>query len=250
MDRTELRKKRAAVLLNEMRDGIIHGAVVLAGDAHGLSSSEAFGFADSAHTVPMTPDTIIDVASVTKAAAAVTALLAARSRGLVDFDAPFTEYLPGYRPRLGNPPTVRELANHISGFVDPAAGPRPYYDESGAKMLEKILSLPPPSPRTPHESYACWNYILLGQIAEHVLGRRLADFLESEVFGPLEMESSFLGTTKKRFPAVRFAQTMDTPAPGVISDFVAVRLWRDGVTTGNAGLFTTANDLVKLLRMY
>jgi len=228
---------------------VIHGAVVLSGDKNGLYFTESYGFADAAHTVPMTPDTIIDVASVTKVAATVTALLAAHARGLIDFDEPFTKYLPEYTPVLKNPPTVRELANHISGFTEDGYD-RPYFDESGVKMMKKILSLPPPCPRTPNASYACWNYLLLGQIADHVLGMRLADFMQEQVFSPLEMESTFLGTSKKKYSVSRFAQTTDTPAPGIISDFVSIRLWANGITAGNAGLFSTANDLVKLLRMY
>ena len=77
----------------EISDGVIHGAAVMAGGLDGDKVSASWGWADAAHTIPMTTHTVIDVASVTKAAAGVTAYLIAHSKGLVDFDVPFTNYL-------------------------------------------------------------------------------------------------------------------------------------------------------------
>ena len=48
----------------------------------------------------------------------------------------------------------------------------------------------------------------------------------------------------------RLAQTMGTKRPGVISDFVARPLGEAGAGTFNAGMFSTAEDLAKLMRTY
>ena len=239
-----------SVFEEEMRDGIVHGAVVYAGTPEQNLFLAELGFADAAHTSPMRMDTVIDIASVTKAAACVTALLICRSRGWIDFDAPFTEYLPDFQAKLFVPIRVRDLANHTSGFCEvPGETRRPYFDESGIRMLENMLTVPPPYPPTAEARYACWNYILLAMILERVTGRRFPEFCRDEIFLPLGMEESAVGTPPPVSPE-RLAQTFGTERPGMISDFVAFRIYRSGGTTGNAGMFSSAQDLGKLLRCY
>ena len=83
----------ARIFEAEIADGVIHGAAVVSGSLDGDDVSASWGWADAAHKVPMTPDTVIDMASVTKASAGVTAYLVAHAKGLVDLDAPFTNDL-------------------------------------------------------------------------------------------------------------------------------------------------------------
>lgn len=235
------------ILEADIRDGIIHGAAVLAGTLEGNFCDRSFGFAENTLTSPMNSQSVIDVASVTKAAATVSALLVCHSRGLIDFDAPFTEYLSGYKPSLSTPVRIRDLANHRSGFGDvPGQSCRLYFNESGTEMLRNMLTIPPPFPPG-NLSYACWNYILLAMILEQVTGKRFSDFCREEVFLPLGMRDTSLGKPVD-LPEERIAQTICTEKPGQISDFVAFRIYRDGGCTGNAGLFSTASDLARLLR--
>lgn len=239
-----------SIFENEIRDGVVHGAAVYAGTLKQDRRKECFGFAENNHRYPMRTDTVIDIASVTKAAACVTALLICRSRGLIDFDAPFTDYLPDFKAKLFAPVRVRDLANHTSGFGDvPGQAQRLYFDESGIRMLENMLTVPPPYPPTQDARYACWNYILLTMILERITGRRFPDFCREEIFLPLEMNDSSLGAPVP-VPPERLAQTIGTEKPGQISDFIAFRIYRDGGATGNAGMFSTADDLAKLLRCY
>lgn len=239
-----------SVFEEEMRDSIVHGAVVYAGIPERILYKAELGFADAAHSCPMRMDTVIDIASVTKVAACVTALLICRSRGWIDFDAPFTEYLPDFKAKLFAPIRVRDLANHTSGFCDvPGEPQRRYFDESGVRMLENMLTVPPPVPPTAEAQYACWNYILLSMILERVTGRRFPEFCRDEIFFPLGMEDSAVGAPPPVAPE-RLAQTFGTERPGMISDFVAFRIYRDGGSAGNAGMFSCARDLGKLLRCY
>lgn len=234
-----------------IREGIVNGAVALCGTpTRNLFLMES-GFADSSRSVPMRSNTVIDIASVTKTAAMVTSLLIANSRGYIDFDADFTSYLKDYKPKLAERISVRDLANHVSGFMDiPGETRRRYFDESGRKILENILALPPsmPAPATPR--YACWNYIILAMILERVTGTSFPDFCKKEIFDPLNMDSSSIGAPRPELPASRIAQTIGTEKPGQISDFVAYRIYRDGGSTGNAGMFSSADDLGKLMSCY
>lgn len=237
-------------LLEDYRDTIIHGAAVLA-EVHGQPFFAAnVGYAEAGHVYPMTADTVIDIASVSKMVTAVTALLICHSRGLIDFDAPFTEYLPAFTAPLKATVRVRDLANHTSGFGDVPGRQRLYFAEDGQQMLRNILVIPPPYAPTAHAQYACWNYLLLAKIIEQLTGEPLPVFCQREIFLPLEMDSTRLGAPPAGLPQERLAQTFGTPAPGVISDFVAYRVFRDGGTTANAGVFSTARDLTRFLRCY
>ncbi len=243
-------KKIQSILQSDIDDGVILGGVVLAGKDGSVFCKCEAGYTSPERKYPMNSDTVLDVASTTKVAAAVTALLICHTRGLIDFEAPFTEYLKDYSAPLYEPVSVRDLANHLSGFGDVPGQQRPYFDESGMKMLENMLTTPPPHPPTRHAWYSCWNYILLSLILERITGEKFTDFCRKEIFEPLKMNSTSLEKPRPEIPIERLGQTMGTSRPGEISDFVAVRIYRDGGCTGNAGLFTSANDFAKLLECY
>ena len=241
----------ARIFEAEMCDGVIHGATVMAGGLDGDAVSGSWGWADAAHTIPMTPRTVIDIASVTKAAAGTTAFLVAHAKGLVDFDAPFTNYLSAYRAPLARVVTVRDLMNHLSGFGEAdGTGKRVYFSEDPVKMLDNILSLPPAEPKKGAVAYSCRNYVLLGRMLEQIAGCGVDEFARREIFLPAGMADSSLGAPLPSVARDRLAQTIGTPRPGEISDFVARPLWGAGIGTVNAGMFSTAEDLARLLRTY
>lgn len=238
-------------LRDEVANGVICGGAILA-----EKDGRVFCDCGAGHTTPerkyvMDTDTVLDVASTTKMAAVITSLLILHARGKIDFDAPFTEYLEDFSAPLYEPVTVRDLANHVSGFGDVRGQTqRLYFDESGIRMMENMLTVPPPHPPTRHAYYACWNYLLLGMMIERIAGENLISFCGREIFDPLEMTSSSLGVPRSDIPIERLAQTVGTPAPGIISDSYARRIYRDGRCAGNAGLFTSAKDFAKLLECY
>ena len=242
----------ARIFEAEIRDGVIHGAVVVAGGLEGKDVLASWGWADAAHTVPMTSRTVIDMASVTKTAAGVTAYLVAHARGKIpDFDVPFTNCLPAYSAPLARRVTLRDLANHVSGFGEAdGRGRRVYFSEDPRTMLQNILSMPPKAPRPGRVFYSCRNYVLLGQAFESATGCRAAEFCRKEIFLPAGMNDTSLGAPLPSIGPDRLAQTFGTQKGGVISDFVARPLWAADIGTFNAGLFSTAEDMAKLMRVY
>lgn len=241
--------KTPEILDAAVRGGVLGGAAVLAGTTGGDRFSFATGSAEPfGNGPPFTLDTIIDIASVTKVLATTTALLICRDRGLLDFNDPFTRHLPGYQPKLGDIPTLRQLATHTSGFRhDPSEKQRPYAAPTGPEILGNLLRLPPLSRPGECYEYACWNYLLLGLILEHVTGEPLAAFCQREIFGPLGMRGTSLGTPASGDPG-RLARTFDAQHPGEVSDPFAFLIYRDGGCGGNAGAFATARDLAGFCR--
>ena len=240
----------ARIFETEIRDGVIHGAAVVAGGLDGETLSGSWGWADAAHTVPMTTRTVVDVASVTKVAAGITAYLIAHACGRVDFDAPFTNYLASYTAPLMRNVTVRDLANHVSGFGEADGSPRVYLSGDARTMLRNILSMPPAAPERGKVVYSCRNYVLLGQAFEAAAGMRADEFCLRRIFIPAGMADTSLGSPLPSIEPERLAQTMGTDRPGVISDSVARQLWAAGIDTFNAGMFSTAEDMAKLMRVY
>ena len=239
------------ILQADMDDGVILGGSVLAAKDGSVYYECGIGFTSPERKFAMDADTVLDVASTTKVAAVITALLICHHRGLVDFDAPFTKYLKEFAAPLYETVTVRDLANHHSGFGDVIGDTkRRYFDESGTQMIRNLLTTPPPHPLTLHAHYACWNYLLLGLLLEAVTGESLAAFCQREIFKPLNMNSTSLGRPLEYIPLERLGQTMGTARPGEISDFVAMRIYRDGGNAGNAGLFTSAHDFGRLLQCH
>jgi len=225
----------ARIFEAEIRDGVIHGAVVVAGGLEGKDVLASWGWADAAHTVPMTSRTVIDMASVTKTAAGVTAYLVAHARGKIpDFDVPFTNCLPAYSAPLARRVTLRDLANHVSGFGEAdGRGRRVYFSEDPRTMLQNILSMPPKAPRPGRVFYSCRNYVLLGQAFESATGCRAAEFCRKEIFLPAGMNDTSLGAPLPSIGPDRLAQTFGTQKGGVISDFVARPLWAADIGTFN-----------------
>lgn len=230
-------------LINKaIEDGVIHGAAIVGGDNTQVLFRHSQGLAVGATDIAMTTRTIIDIASVSKVVATTTALAICRDRGLINFDAPFTDYLPDFRAELPAPIRVRDLAMHISGFGHRPGQPRQYDAATGGEIMDKILAFPPLYRPGEHFEYACWNFLLLGRMVERLSGRTLATFCQDEIFTPLGMHDSSMGRPVCNDPQ-RLAQTENCSAPGQISDFIAKRVFRDGGCAGNAGVFSSAEDL-------
>lgn len=230
------------IIGNAISDGVIHGAAIVGGDNARSLFQHSQGQAVGGTDIAMTTRTIIDIASVSKVVATATALAICRDRGLIDFDAPFTEYLPEFRAELPAPIRVRDLAMHISGFGHRAGERRQYDASTGPEIMNNILAFPPLYPPGEHFEYACWNFLLLGRIVERLSGRSLVTFCHDEIFAPLAMHDSSMGQPVSDDPQ-RLAQTEGCSAPGQISDFIARRVFRDGGSAGNAGVFSNADDL-------
>ena len=224
----------------QISQGLIGGAVVLAGSLGRDLFSGAWGSADPSAAVPMTPDTIFDAASVTKAVGTNSVLLAALSDGLLELDRPFTAYLTEFSGPMPGPVTVRDLALHISG-VNIA------YCDTGTpeEMRRKILAVDFPRPSRQSYQYTCTSYILIGMMLEKIFGRPFDEIASVRVFRPLGMtDTRWTRPVEGGLP--RTIRTVNAD-PGVISDPGARHYFPRPF--GNAGIFTTAADLAKYARM-
>ena len=233
--------RAAAALFNEtcISNGFWTGVAMIVGTPEKVLFRQAWGWIDREKTVPMPVDAIFDLASVTKAVGATTALAICMDRNLINPDSVFTNYLPGYTGTLQGPVTVRDLARHISGFDNSKA-----YDREG-QVTNLILELNPVRPVGAKYCYSCANFILLGMIVENVSGKNLADFCHENIFEPLGMKDTRWAPLPNPDPR-RVVRQAVTQTFGVASDPPARNA---NHPVGNAGLFSTVDDLGLFCRM-
>lgn len=241
---TDAASFEAAVLVVRaaVEEDLIPGAVLLVGRGDTVLRAEAMG--ERAPGVPMTVDTVFDMASVTKSVATGGSIMKLIENGQVKLTDRVDALLPDLVPKdfggAETPVTVEHLLLHTSGLAPANA----LSDFKGhADPLEGAIrtfaSRPLRSVPGTVFAYSDLGFITLGKIVERVSGQRLDEFAREQVLLPLGMTSSSFGP----LDAERLARTAPTE-PGTPLGVVHDPRSRaaDGVT-GHAGLFSTARDL-------
>jgi len=152
-----------------------------------------YGIANLEHDVPVTPDTVFELASVTKQFTA-TAIMLLVEEGKVQLDDPVAWHLPR-APETWKAITVRHLLTHTSGLPGDdgfkalrAAGQRVNY--TTAQLFDAAVKDELKFAAGERFLYSDGGYFVLGMIIEAVSGQRYRDFLDEKFFKPLGMRST------------------------------------------------------------
>jgi CubicO group peptidase (beta-lactamase class C family) len=159
---------------------------------------EGFGFADVERHAPATPTTLYSMASISKPITA-TGVMKLVEQGKIDLDRPANDYLgsakisdPAGRPSGA---TVRQVMSHTAGlplhyrfFYEGGSVTRPSMDEA---ITRYAITVYPPGATY---NYSNLGYGVLEEIIAKVSGRPYEDFMRDEVFKPLGMTTSTIGT--------------------------------------------------------
>ncbi|WP_329110977.1 beta-lactamase family protein [Micromonospora sp. NBC_01699] len=198
--------------------------------------------------VPMRPDSIFDLASVTKVYTAIL-LLQQVDRGRVDLDAPVVEYLPEFTG-TGKPAiTVAMLLTHTGGL--PVGAKVTGLPDNTARW-KAVMTTPLVSGATPGDTfrYSSVGLMVAGKIVEKVTGQRLDQALRTNLSGPLGLRDTgfvpngWLSATAKSTRLVATdARSSRGLLRGTVHDDVANHL---GGIAGHAGIFATAADLAAI----
>jgi CubicO group peptidase (beta-lactamase class C family) len=146
------------------------------------------GIADPATGAPYTADTLQLVFSTTKGAAAICAHQLA-DRGLLDFDAPVTEYWPEFGQAGKQDVPVRWLLSHRVGL--PVVDDPPPLEEvlRWDPIIEALAAQQPVwEPGSAHGYHALTYGWLVGEIVRRVSGQSIGEFFQENVAGPLGIE--------------------------------------------------------------
>jgi len=224
------------------------GAVLVVAKDGVITLEKAFGhlrYADSSDSVRL--DTIYDLASLTKVVATTTAVMILYDRGQIELEAPVWKYVPEFQGPGKGAVQIRHLLAHCSGLP---AWKAFYKDCQGPEAVLRAVCETPleyePGTKT---VYSDLGFILLGEIVQRASGRRLEEFCQQEIFGPLKMSSiTFL---PPRAQWSRIAPTENDPRRGGILQGIVHDENADamGGVSGHAGLFGTARDLAVFMQM-
>ncbi|MCW3820106.1 beta-lactamase family protein [Micromonospora sp. DR5-3] len=196
--------------------------------------------------LPMRPDTIFDLASVSKLFTTIVVMQQVE-RGLVDLDAPVARYVPEFAAGGKSSVTVRMLLTHTSGL--PAFTPLWSRYPTPAERFAAALATPLAAGATPGAQYVYSDLglIALGVLVERVTGRPLADLVREGVTAPLGMVDT--GYNPGPELRSRIAATEYQPYAGrgmVWGEVHDENAWSLGGVAGHAGIFSTAADLAVL----
>jgi CubicO group peptidase (beta-lactamase class C family) len=216
-----------------------------------VAFAAGYGYADVARARRVTPDTVFQIASVSKTVTA-TALMLLAQDGVFHLDDPIAQHLdfPVASPKFPDVPiTFRHLFTHTSGISDAVYDG---LDFSGAPIapLRDFLSgyLAAPKGYTGAKPGTAWRYsnvgvALLGHLAGRVSPAPLDAITRDRLFAPLGMRSTswrYAGVDEARLAhGYDFAQARYLPLP------------RNAYPDWPAGLLcTSANDFARFLALY
>jgi CubicO group peptidase (beta-lactamase class C family) len=206
---------------------------------------------------PMTVDMIFDMASVTKPVATATSIMILVEQGRIRLWDKVKLYVPEFSAYIqekgiaGEDVRLWHLLTHTSGlppYTEPKDVEKKYGRPCSTEDLIKVIAaLPKETPAGTHFTYSCLNYITLAGIVKKVTGKSIAEFSAENIFKPLGMTRTFYNPPPEFLPFCVPTQVVDgLPLRGVVHDPLA-RL--QGGVSGNAGLFSTADDLAVFAQM-
>jgi CubicO group peptidase (beta-lactamase class C family) len=222
--------------------GVLHQGEVVALDAVGR-------FTYDPASPAVTPDTVYDLASVSKVIATTSAAMILYDRGLLDLDARLGDILPGFV--IGMEPgshkdqvTVRMLLAHASGLPAYARLFAEY--RNPYSLLRACLRMPLQAPPGTRAEYSDIGYILLGVALEVLSGEKLAPFCAREVFAPLGLDHTRFCPPRSQRAAIPPTENDTTFRLRIIQGEVQdENCYALGCATGHAGVFSNCLDLLR-----
>ena len=219
---------------------------------------EAFGFRMLTPEIkPMQPDTIFDLASLTKPIVTATLIMRCVEEAAIKLDEPVQDYLPQFsHPQI----TISHLLTHTSGL--PAWRATYLESENRAEVVNYLCQIPLDYPTGTQVVYSCLGYILLGKMLERLTGEPLDAIAQKSIFQPLGMNwtcynppSTWTNKCAATEDSNSFEKRMVDYRPHDWREEVIVGEVHDenahflGGVSGNAGLFSTAADVGKFCKM-
>ena len=237
------------IIEKAIADSIIPGAVLLVARNNKIVYRKAYGYRE---LVPvkrkMEINTIFDMASVTKPVATATSAMILLERGQLRLKDRVSDFLPQFKHknRFGKPIRIIHLLTHTSG-LPPYAPVSELKEKYGSPNPDSLIAyigrLPLEHEPGTYFKYSCLNFITLQNIIQTITGQTLKAFSEQNIFKPLGMHDTFFLPPKNKIKrcAATEMQPDGTVLLGVVHDPLA-RVMNGGIS-GNAGLFSTADDL-------
>lgn len=226
------------------------GAAVAIGRAGVITALKGYGYYTYNKETPITPSSLFDIASLTKAVATTTAAMLLYEEGRLDLDSPVFQYLPEFAQNDKKGVTIRHLLSHSSGLPSY----RPFHTmglKTRQQVIDAIMAEGLQYRPGTKQRYSDLGMIVMALVIEEITSQDFGYFCKSRIFEPLGMtKTGFRPVGNGRDPAVvpteNDRQFRKRLIQGEVHDETAYLL---GGTAGNAGIFSTAEDLARFAYM-
>jgi CubicO group peptidase (beta-lactamase class C family) len=272
-----------SILQNQVDMDKIPGAVILIKKDNRVICRHAYGYAqkyDYNHELLSPPEKmtvrhLFDIASLTKVIGTTTSIMLLEDRGEVNIEDPVCKYIKAFNTPDKKEITIRHLLTHSAGLYE--WYPMYYLASNKQECFRLIGELPLVYPVGEQRRYSDLGFVLLGEIIEIVSGMPLDQFMKKNIFQPLGMKNttfnpltsghykkiaatsagnpyekrmvydSTLGFKVKGIDPAQWNNWRTYVLKGEVNDGNA--WYANGGISGAAGLFSTADDLQKLVNM-
>jgi len=239
-----------AVLLELEKSNGFNGHIVIA-KSDSIIYQKSIGYSDFENKIPITSNTVFELASTGKQFTAMGIMLL-KQQAKLNFDDKVSNYIASFPyPDL----TIRHLLNMCSGLPDYLE----FADSwdlskivTNADILEFYKTTKPELTFAPNSqfSYSNTNYVLLAEIIKEVAGQSFEVFLQTEIFDKLNMTSTRSYTT--RFSENEVIENYAFPYVKTIDGYVKTNLnpstqyiiAASGIE-GDGTIISTGEDLIK-----
>ncbi|WP_299329541.1 serine hydrolase [Parasphingopyxis sp.] len=204
--------------------------------------SAATGVVNIETGVEVLPDSLFQIGSITKSHTATLAMQAAED-GLIDIDAPVSQYIPiqlGRGPEAG-PFTARQLMAHISGldgdlFIDTGRD-----DDALARLMVLCKDLDFLTAPGRYYSYSSAGYAILGRMLEVVYGQSYEQILKDRLLDPIEATRSTCFAENAAFCRTSVGHEVDEDGKARV---VSLTLLPRAMGAAGLSLFSTVEELI------
>jgi len=222
--------------------GKMPGCVVLVGHRGHTVFHKAYGHRQLKPVkAAMLPDTVFDLASLTKPIATATSVMSLIEQEKLTLDDPVAKHIPEFANNGKDLISVRQLLTHMGGLI-PDNSIRDYRD-GPVEAISRVFELKPTAVPGEKFMYSDVGFIVLAELVKRITGEDVNEYSRRIIFGPLHMtETGFLPDTDL---AARAAVTEERDGRWMQGEVHDPRSYALGGVAGHAGLFSTAKDLAR-----
>jgi len=252
-------------------EGAVGGVVTLVARRGKIAHFDAYGWADRETQQPMQQDTVVRMFSMTKPIASV-ALLMLYEEGKFQLTDPLEKHIPEFadvkvfagRDASGNmileeprrKPTIQDVFRHTAGFTYGDFGDDELNARYGAERINqmsqaefvKALASYPLAYHPGEQWIYSVSHDVQASLVEHFSGMSFADFVQTRIFEPLHMTSSYFGQPVERPENYATLYTKDE-AGRVVPVAWDVQPRYGSAVLGGSGLSSNARDYLQFAQM-
>lgn len=276
------------IVLHAIKEGAMPGCQVVVAKKGAVIYNKSFGYFTYDNKVPVTSTTLYDIASVTKVAGTLQAIMFLQERDLINLNNKISVYLPDLLGTNKEDLVIRDILLHQAGLqpflphwrktIDSSTFSQKFYRTiksdsfpnmvipglySVAGMEDSLWKWTVQSEMMPHPKHGRkvlpYNYVysdlgfyIMKRLAESLLDQPLEDFLKQNFYDPMCLQNFYYNPLENGVDASRITPTEQDK---YFRKALVLGTVHDpgaallGGVGGHAGIFSNAEDLATLMQM-